>query len=174
MSELSIYVFGNPVLRKRAKPVREISPALKQLADDMLAAMYRSGGIGLAAPQVGELLRLIVVDVAGEEEKKSPLIVFNPTVVEAAGEARAEEGCLSVPEVWADVTRPAVITMRGLDREGVPLELKGVEGLLARCIQHEIDHLEGVLFVDKISATDRMLNQSKLKQMAKQTARRAL
>ena len=169
VSNLSILVYGNQALRKRAKPVTGVTPALKQLADDMLDSMYESNGIGLAAPQVGESVRLIVVDVSGGEGKeKQPQVLFNPEILSAMGEAIAEEGCLSVPGVWADVTRPEIITLRAMDREGKEFELKGIDGVLARCIQHEIDHLEGVLFVDKISTTDRILNQAKLKKMASQ------
>jgi peptide deformylase len=171
VSDLSILTYGNPVLRKRAKPVSAISPGLKRLADDMLDSMYASNGVGLAAPQVGDSVRLIVVDVSGSEEEreKKPLVLFNPVILSARGEAVAEEGCLSVPDVWADVARPEIITVRALDREGKSFELKDVDGLLARCIQHEIDHLEGVLFVDKISSTDRLLNEAKLKRMVRLT-----
>jgi peptide deformylase len=168
MSRLDVYVYGSKVLRKRAAPVAAVSAGLKQLADDMLETMYKSGGIGLAAPQVGEPLRLIVVDVAGEEEKPDPLVLFNPEVQVAKGMAAAEEGCLSVPGIWAEVSRPEFITVSALDREGKAFELKDIGGILARCIQHEIDHLEGVLFVDKISSTDRMLNEAKLKKMARE------
>lgn len=165
---LPILVFGNQLLRKRAKPVSQISPALNRLADDMLESMYESNGVGLAAPQVGELVRLIVVDNAvGEEKKKRPYVLFNPVILASHGQMVAEEGCLSVPDVWADVARPEIITVQGLDREGRMLELKDISGSLARCFQHEIDHLEGVLFVDKISATDRLLNEAKLKKMAR-------
>ncbi len=168
MSGLPILVYGDPVLRKRAKPVASISPALKRLADDMLDSMYESNGIGLAAPQVGESVRLVVVDISGGEGKeKQPYVFFNPVILSSRGEIVAEEGCLSVPDVWADVTRPEIITVQALDREGKPFELKNVNGLLARCIQHEIDHLEGVLFVDKISATDRVFNEAKLKKMVR-------
>lgn len=168
MSDLSIYVYGSKVLRKRAAPVREVSAAMKRLADDMLESMYGSNGIGLAAPQVGESIRLIVVDVAGEGEKRDPRVFFNPVVLDKRGEATGEEGCLSIPGVWADVTRPEIITVQALDRDGKAFALKDVDGVLARCIQHEIDHLEGVLFVDKISATDRIFNETKLKKMARQ------
>jgi len=161
-----VLVYGNSVLRKRAKPVTSVSPALKRLADEMLESMYASNGIGLAAPQIGESVRLIVVDVGGEE-KRDPRVFFNPEIVSSSGEAVAEEGCLSVPDVWADVTRPETITLKALDYDGNPVELKNLDGLLARCIQHEIDHLEGVLFVDKISATDRLMNEPKLKKMAR-------
>ncbi len=167
MSDLSIYTYGSKVLRKRAEEVKDVSPALKRLADDMLEAMYHAEGIGLAAPQVGESVRLFVLDVAREGEKKNPMVFFNPQIIDPRGKSVAEEGCLSIPEVWAEVVRPEVITVRALDREGKPFELPGIDGLLARCIQHENDHLEGVLFTDKISATDRLLNDSRLKKMAR-------
>ena len=163
---LTILTYGNKILRKRAAPVPKVSAAMKILADDMLAAMYEANGIGLAAPQVGESLRLIVIDVSGDEKKREPRIFFNPEILEMQGKILCEEGCLSVPEVWANVTRAEIITVKAMDREGKSFELKDVTGLLARCIQHEIDHLEGVLFVDKISATDRILNATRLKKMA--------
>ena len=165
----SILTYGNQTLRKRARAVSQVTPAMKRLADDMLESMYESNGIGLAAPQVGESIRLIVVDVSGGEEEKTrkPLVLFNPEILSSRGEIVAEEGCLSVPDVWADVTRPESITLKALDRDGNPLEFKNVDGILARCIQHEIDHLDGILFVDKISNTDRMLNEAKLKKLAR-------
>lgn len=169
MSDLSIVTYGSKVLRKRAENVTAVSPALGRLADDMIAAMYEAHGIGLAAPQVGESLRLFVMDVAGEGEARNPLVFFNPEIVAAsAKKSVAEEGCLSIPEVWAEVTRPEIITVRALDRDGTPFVIENADGLLARCIQHEYDHLEGVLFTDKISATDRLLNESRLKKLTKQ------
>lgn len=168
MTDLKVFVYGSSVLRKKAEPVVEISPALQKLADEMLEAMYRENGIGLAAPQVGRSVRLIVVDVTSEEEERKPMVLFNPEVVVKTGEASAEEGCLSVPGVWADVTRPETITVTALDREGRPIKLEEISGMLARCIQHEIDHLDGVLFVDKISATDRTLNENKLKKLSRE------
>ena len=129
--------------------------------------MYAAQGVGLAAPQVGESVRLFVVDVSRDEKKKSPLVFFNPEIVSATGKSTAEEGCLSIPDVWAEVTRPEIITVRALDREGKPFVIENADELLARCIQHEYDHLEGVLFTDKISATDRLLNDSRLKKLTK-------
>ena len=168
MSDRSIYTYGSQVLRKRAEPVAAVTPELQRLADEMLEAMYEAAGVGLAAPQVGESVRLFVMDVSRDEGKKEPLVFFNPEIVEASDDKEtAEEGCLSVPDVWADVTRPSGITVRALDRNGKPFELKNLDGLAARCVQHEIDHLNGVLFVDKISSTDRMLNESRLKKMAR-------
>ena len=164
---LPIYLYGTKVLRKRAQEVAKVTPELAKLAEDMLETMYKSAGIGLAAPQVGHSIRLIVVDITGEEEEKKPTFMFNPVVTVTKGECSAEEGCLSVPGVWADVERPETITVEFLDKQGKPSALRNIDGLLARCIQHEIDHLNGVLFVDKISNTDRTLNEGKLKKMAK-------
>lgn len=164
---LPIYLYGQKVLRKRATDVAKVTPELAKLADDMLETMYQSSGIGLAAPQIGRSIRLIVVDVAGEEEEKHPYFLFNPVITERKGACTAEEGCLSVPGVWADVARPEAITVEALDKAGKRQVLKNIDGLLARCIQHEIDHLDGVLFVDKISATDRTLNEGKLKKISK-------
>ncbi len=173
MSDLSIVTYGSKVLRKRAEDVKSVSPALKRLADDMLQAMYDASGVGLAAPQVGESVRLFVLDVSREEGKRAPMVFFNPLIVSSRGKATEEEGCLSIPDVWAEVTRPEIVTVRALDREGTPFEIKDADALLARCIQHEYDHLEGVLFTDKISATDRLLNDSRLKKLTK-SARAAL
>ncbi len=164
---LSIYTYGQKILRKKAQEVVKITPSLAKLADDMLETMYASAGIGLAAPQVGHSIRLIVVDVTSEEEPRKPYQMFNPKVVNKVGACTAEEGCLSVPGVWADVERPESITVEAMGKNGKPFALKDIDGLLARCIQHEIDHLDGVLFVDKISATDRTLNQGKLKKLSK-------
>lgn len=168
MKDLSIVKYGSQVLRKRAEPVTSVTPELQRLADEMIEAMYEAGGVGLAAPQVGRSVRLFVMDVAREGEPRQPYVFFNPEIVAASPEKEtAEEGCLSIPDVWAEVTRPEAITVRALDRDGKPFEVKDAHGLFARCVQHEMDHLEGVLFVDKISATDRMLNDGRLKKMAR-------
>ena len=165
---LPIYLYGQKVLRKRAKEVVAVTPELTKLAEDMLETMYASSGIGLAAPQIGRSIRLIVVDVTSDEEPKNPYCLFNPVVTLRKGASVAEEGCLSVPGVWADVERPETITVEALDKHGKPVVLKNIGDILSRCIQHEIDHLEGVLFVDKISATDRTLNEGKLKKLSKE------
>jgi peptide deformylase len=166
---MDILKFGNKVLRKRADRVVTITPGLRQLADSMLDSMYDTNGIGLAAPQIGHSIRLIVVDVAGDDEDRKPYIMFNPEVISSRGECTAEEGCLSIPGVWADVTRPEFINVTYMDEFGKTQTLENVDGMFARCIQHEIDHLEGVLFTDKISATDRTLNEPKLKKLAKES-----
>lgn len=172
---LNINIYGSKVLRKKALPVTKVTKEMARLADEMVETMYESSGIGLAAPQVGHSIRLIVVDLASEDETdddedapRNALHIFNPVVVKKEGLCAAEEGCLSIPGVWADVERPETITVRGMDKHGKPLELKDISGILARCIQHEIDHLDGVLFVDKISSTDRTLNESKLKKLSKE------
>lgn len=171
MAILDINIYGDEVLRVKAKPVEKVTPELVQLAHDMLETMYEAPGIGLAAPQIGKSIRLIVCDVTREEDDaRDPHIFFNPEISAEDGENPLlpyEEGCLSVPEIYAEVMRPGRIRVKALDINGNAIELRNVDGLLARCIQHEVDHLEGVLFVDKISAADRALNQSKLKKMSK-------
>ncbi len=166
---MQVYKYGSKVLRKRASEVETVTPELADFADHMLETMYLSNGIGLAAPQVGKSIRLVVIDLQSEDEEKKPLVLFNPVITDKKGEVWAEEGCLSVPGVWADVLRAETITVEALDRNGKKFTLKDVDGMLARCVQHEIDHLEGVLFVDKISQTDRLLNENKLKKMAKES-----
>jgi len=168
MPDLKVFVYGSPVLRKKAGEVTEVTAELRAFAQDMLKAMYAENGIGLAAPQVGRSIRLIVVDIAGEDEPRQPLILFNPEISSKTGEVTAEEGCLSVPGVWADVTRPDAVTVTAWDENGGTVILENISGILARCIQHEIDHLDGVLFVDKISATDRTLNESRLKKLSRE------
>lgn len=155
MKTLDIRVLGDPILRVETEPVAEVTGELRQLIDDMFATMYAAEGIGLAAPQVGRTERLAVVDVEGAK-----YALINPEIVAREGSARAEEGCLSIPEVFGEVERPHQITVRALDAGGKPFELAADE-LLARCIQHEVDHLHGKLFVDYLSVLKRRsaLNQ---------------
>ena len=160
---LQLCYYGNPVLRKRAKPVAEVTGAERQLAAEMLETLYATGnGIGLAATQVGVLKRLIVVDI-GEEDDESyePLVLFNPEILSVAGEVVAEEGCLSIPDVTAEVRRPEKIVVTGLDIRGESVHIE-TDGLLARVLQHEIDHLNGVLFIDRISGLKRQLLKEEL------------
>jgi peptide deformylase len=166
---LPIAIYGQKVLRKRAVEVGKITPELVKLADNMLETMYDSSGVGLAAPQVGKSLRLIVVDITSEEEERKPLFLFNPQVTQSQKPGSAEEGCLSVPGIWAEVERPETITVEALGKDGKKVVLRNISGLLARCIQHEIDHLNGILFVDKISSEDRTLNDGKLKKLSKES-----
>lgn len=150
MSVLDIRVLGDPVLRQETVPVAAVTDDLRRLIDDMLETMYLAKGIGLAAPQVGRRERLAVIDVG----EGPPFAIMNPLIVESDGAIRGEEGCLSIPEIFGDVTRASRVVVRGLDRDGQALEVQGTE-LLARCLQHEIDHLHGKLFIDYLSILKR-------------------
>lgn len=162
MALLPIIVAPDPRLKKRCAPVAQVDDAIRRLMDDMLETMYDAPGIGLAAPQVGVLKRIIVVDVAAKEGPREPVQMVNPELVWASEEeASYEEGCLSLPEHYAEVERPASVKVRYLDREGETQEMEA-EGLLATCVQHEMDHLEGLLFVDHISALKRKMILRKL------------
>ena len=156
MSILDIRVLGDPVLRKPTKRVTEITDELKTLIADMFETMYAAEGIGLAAPQVGRTERLAVVDVDGAK-----FTLINPQVVERDGaNEKAEEGCLSIPDIYGDVERPATVTIRAMDENGNEYEAAGTE-LLGRCFQHEIDHLDGKLFIDYLSPLKRKAAMSK-------------
>lgn len=162
MALLTVITAPDPRLKVKAKPVAKVDKDVRKLMDDMLATMYEAPGIGLAAPQVGVAKRVIVLDIAAKDEKPAPLAMANPEIVWTSDETVTwEEGCLSVPEHYADVKRPASIRVRYLDRENEIRELDAA-GLLATCIQHEMDHLEGVLFIDKISALKRGIILRKL------------
>jgi len=162
MAQLPILEFPDPRLRTRAVPVtpEEVgTPAFQTLLDDMFETMYDAPGIGLAASQVDVHKRFMVIDVS--EEKGGPRVFINPEIVDKAGEQVYQEGCLSVPGIFADVTRADEITVRFLDRTGTAQELH-VDGLLAVCIQHEMDHLDGKLFVDYLSPLKREMVKKKL------------
>jgi peptide deformylase len=162
MAVLPIIVAPDPRLKRIAEPVKKVDAAVRRLMDDMLETMYKAPGIGLAAPQVGALQRVIVVDIAREDEKPQPLRMANPELIWVSDEdAVYNEGCLSLPEHYADVTRPAAIKVRYLDHENEIRELE-TDGLLATCIQHEMDHLEGILFVDHLTALKRNIILRKL------------
>jgi peptide deformylase len=148
---LDIRVLGDPLLRQETKPVAAVTDELRRLIDDMFETMHAAKGIGLAAPQVGRLERIAVVDL---ESGKRPITLVNPEIVSGEGSAKSEEGCLSIPDVFGDVERPADVVVRALDREGKPFEMPASE-LLARCFQHEIDHLHGKLFIDYLSVLKR-------------------
>ena len=143
MAVLRIVVEGEGVLRRKAQTVKRVTKRIQKLLNDMLETMHAADGVGLAAPQVGESLRVIVVDVG-----QGPLELINPQIVEAAGRHTDLEGCLSIPGRVGYVTRAAEVTVTGLDRHGEPTRVHGT-GLLARALQHEIDHLDGVLFIDR-------------------------
>jgi peptide deformylase len=146
VSLLDIRVYGDPILRKETEIVTEVTPELRRLVENMFETMRAAKGIGLAAPQVGRLERLTVVEVDDR-----PIVLFNPEIVEAESKKiKGEEGCLSIPEVYGDVERSARVVVRAIDIDGKPFEVEGRE-LLSRCLQHEIDHLHGRLFIDYLS-----------------------
>ena len=171
MALLPILTAPDPRLKKKSLPVDVVDAGIRQLMDDMLETMYAAPGIGLAAPQVGALKRVIVLDIDREETKTGPLFMANPEIVEASDEdVTYEEGCLSVPEHYSDVARPATVRVRYLDRDGKTQEL-ACEGLLATCVQHEIDHLDGILFIDHISSLKRNMILRKLLKARKEKER---
>ncbi len=167
MAQLPILEYPDPRLRIRAKPVTEFDAELRQLAADLLETMYAAPGIGLAATQVDVHKRILVVDVS--EERNEPYCLVNPEILEAEGQVTYEEGCLSVPDVFESVDRAERIRVSALDEHGEPIELEA-EGLLAICIQHEMDHLEGKLFVDYLSALKRDRLKKKTRKKAKREA----
>ena len=162
MALLPIITAPDPRLKIKAKPVAMVDAKVRRLMDDMLETMYHSIGIGLAAPQVGATERVLVIDVAREGEKPQPMRIANPEILWHSDETMLNnEGCLSLPDHYADVARPAAIRLRYLDHENEIREIDA-KGLLATCLQHEIDHLDGVLFVDHISALQRGMILRKL------------
>ena len=160
---LQLCYYGDPVLRKRAEPVAEITEAERQFTEQMLETLYATGnGIGLAATQVGVLKRLVIVDIGeDDDETYEPLVLFNPKILSFDGEIVAEEGCLSIPNVTAEVRRPEKVVIEGIDIQNDPVYIEA-DGLLARVLQHEIDHLNGVLFIDRISGLKRQLLKDEL------------
>lgn len=159
MSILDIRVLGDPILRKATTPVTQITEDTRRLIDDMFGTMYLAGGIGLAAPQVGREERITVVHV--DEHK---FVLINPEVVEQSGNDRSEEGCLSIPDIYGDVDRSLTVTVRALDENWQEREITA-SGLLARCMLHEIDHLDGKLFIDYLSTLKRRSVMSKWKKI---------
>lgn len=152
MSVLDLRVLGDPILRQDTKPVTVVTDELRLLIDDMFATMRMARGIGLAAPQVGRTERVTVIDVA--ESGVGPLTLINPEIFSREGSVKGEEGCLSIPDIYDDVERAAKVVVRALDRDGKAIEVPGSD-LLARCMQHEIDHLHGKLFIDHLSVLKR-------------------
>ena len=147
MALRQIRIMGDEKLEKVCRPVKEITDRERELVRDMLDTMYDANGVGLAAPQVGILKRIVVIDVAGEDEEPQPLVLINPEIIERSGEQTGEEACLSLPGVFGIVTRPNVVKVRFFDENMEQYELEGEE-LLARAICHECDHLDGVLYRD--------------------------
>lgn len=172
-----ITTFGNPVLRKRAAKITEVTPEIKELAASMLETMYQANGLGVAAQQVGRTEAICVVDVPPEsqgaeaalnEPVKMPLVLLNPEVSDPDSSARAKEGCLSFPDLYVDVTRPHACTVSFMGLDGKHYEVR-VHGLLARAVMHEVDHLNGVLLVDKLSGAQKVLNRAKLNRIKRDT-----
>ncbi|MBE9533080.1 MAG: peptide deformylase [Proteobacteria bacterium] len=165
MAIKQILSFPDPRLRKKAVAITEVTDKIRELADDMLETMYAAPGIGLAANQINVQKRIVVMDVS--EEKDSPLIFINPEIISKEGEREYEEGCLSVPEAYEMVTRADTVRVKALDRDGNSFELDA-DDLLATCIQHEIDHLDGKLFVDYLSNLKRQRIKKRLEKQNKQ------
>jgi len=162
MARLPIIVAPDPRLKVKAKPVDKVDAEIRQLMDDMMETMHAANGIGLAAPQVGVLKRVLVMDIAHEDEEPNPIRMANPEIVWASDEEELrEEGCLSLPDQFAEVVRPKSVRVRYLDHENEVREMECI-ALQAVCVQHEMDHLEGTLFVDRISALKRNMILRKL------------
>ncbi|MCC6644694.1 MAG: peptide deformylase [Polyangiaceae bacterium] len=167
---LTILHYPDPKLREKAQPVREITPEIQRLADDMAETMYAAPGVGLAATQVGVPLRVFVVDIAREDEPSRLVTFINPEIVEREGEQTWEEGCLSFPDVSEDVKRAVRVRVRAQDRTGAPFELEA-EGFMAVAIQHEYDHLDGVLMIDHMGALRKLMVHRKLEKRLARDAR---
>ncbi len=161
-----ILKYGDTSLHRPAAPVADITPAIERLVDDMVETMYAAPGIGLAAPQVGEPLRIFVVDLSVGRDPKGLMVLINPEFVEVDGVQLEEEGCLSVPGFNATVVRPSRVIVRGLDRQGATQQYEGT-GLLARAFQHEMDHLDGTLFVDRLRGIKRDLIVRRIRKLAR-------
>ncbi len=162
MAILDIVKYPETVLAEPTNPVENFGDELRQLADDMVATMHAAPGIGLAAPQVGRSERICVVDLSVGETDDDLMVLVNPRVIEEEGTVRDEEGCLSFPDLMLVVPRPERVVVEAQDLEGNPLQIEGEE-LLARCLHHEIDHLDGVLFIDRVSPLKRDLARRKIK-----------
>lgn len=180
-SRFDIRTYGNPILREPSQPIPTITAEIRRLAEDMLAAMYAHNGAGLAAQQIGRTEAICVIDVSQREGPETPaatatedpgvampLVLLNPRIIASSGQQRASEGCLSLPEIYVDVTRAAEVTVAFTDLRGRPQEITG-HGLLARAIQHELDHLNGVLLVDHMSAVQKVALAGKLKRLKRHT-----
>lgn len=167
MSIRPLVIIPDPKLRLTSEPVKEITREIRQLADDMLETMYDAPGVGLAAIQIGVPLRMVTMDVSKSEDERQPMVLLNPEITWASEEKRVyEEGCLSIPEYYEEVERPDRVRFRYMNLNGETIEQEA-DGLLATCVQHEIDHLNGVLFIDYLSKLKRDRVMTKFKKVAK-------
>ena len=167
MALREILIVPDPRLKKECEPVTEVNDEIRDLLDDMLETMYAAPGIGLAASQIGVMKRVVVMDVSDDKDKPEPMKLINPEIIwESEDTSVYQEGCLSIPEQYADVERPAEVGVRYLDENGKEHEIEA-DGLLATCIQHEIDHLDGVLFTDYLSALKRNMMIKKVQKLQK-------
>ena len=162
-----IVKYGDPILEKPTAPVKQFDAELEALTEDMFASMYAASGVGFAAPQIGKSMRLTVVDVTGGKNPEAKIVLANPEIIHAEGEVREEEGCLSIPGFRGYVMRPQFVTIRAQNAKGESFEIRG-ENLLARAFCHEIDHLNGILFLQHLSMLKRDLIKRKIKKLKKQ------
>ncbi len=180
---LSILQYGDPILRTKGKPIDKIDPRIRELAQNMVETMHAANGVGLAAPQIGEALQLTVLDVSEVEDRPStmklngesidpkiamPLVLINPQIDLGAETEKGTEGCLSFPEITGEIVRAKSITVRAQNLDGEPIEIE-TTGFLARAVQHEVDHLNGILFIDRMSTAAKISLSSKLKRLQKET-----
>src|ERR1700680_4014773 len=163
----SMVKYGDPILEKPTSVITAFGPELEELTEDMFASMYAAQGVGLAAPQIGKNLRLTVVDVTAGKNPEGKIVLINPEIIHAEGEKREEEGCLSIPGFRGYVVRPQFVTVKAQNAKGEPFEIRG-EDLLARAFCHEIDHLNGILFIQHLSMLKRDLIRRKIKKLRKQ------
>lgn len=166
MAVLEIRKYPDEILKKKASPITAIDRNIQKLIDDMIETMYKANGVGLAAPQVGVSKRLIVVDTSSREENQSLVVLINPKIINSEGEILSEEGCLSLPGFTTRLKRKEKILVKGLDRNGKEIEIYA-EGLFSRALQHEIDHLDGILLIDRISPLKRELFRRKYQKVNK-------
>jgi peptide deformylase len=162
-----IVKYGNPILEKSTPPVRNFDAQLEELTEDMFASMYAASGVGLAAPQIGLSLRLAVIDVTSGKNPEAKIVLANPEIIHFEGEKREEEGCLSIPGFRGYVVRPQFVTVKAFNATGEPFEIRG-EDLLARAFCHEIDHLNGILFIQHLGMLKRDIIKRKIKKLQKQ------
>ncbi len=169
MALLEIKKYPEKILKKKTAPVETIDGEIHHLIDDMIETMYAARGIGLAANQVGVSKRLCVIDTSGREEKSQLLVLINPVIIEKEGSEESDEGCLSIPGYLPIIKRSAMVIVKGLNREGKPIQFEAT-GLLARALQHEIDHLDGLLIIDRISPIKREFFKKRYKKSLKEVA----